>query len=283
MARDKKIVVVYHGDCPDGFSGAWAAWKKFGNEADYLPARHGEPFPVGLEKKKVFLVDFVPDEVTINMLIANNISVFPIDHHLTSEIKMEFFKDRVFDMDKSGAVLSWEYFHPDKPVPILLQHIQDMDLWQWKLQNSKEIIAYLGVVDFSFNNWDEVSWKLEDEHEKGELIEKGRTLIKYEERIVEGLIRDNAELVEFEGYKSLAVNCPILESDIGNRLVVVLPPMGIVWRRKKNYVTVSLRSDGSVDVSSIAKKHGGGGHRAAAGFEISLNEQLPWKRVGKNQ
>jgi len=34
----------------------------------------------------------------------------------------------------------------------------------------------------------------------------------------------------------------------------------------------SLRSrDGGVDVSEIAKAHGGGGHKQAAGFEESLN------------
>jgi phosphoesterase RecJ-like protein len=33
---------------------------------------------------------------------------------------------------------------------------------------------------------------------------------------------------------------------------------------------VSLRSLGDVDVSAIAARHGGGGHRFAAGFESSL-------------
>ena len=34
---------------------------------------------------------------------------------------------------------------------------------------------------------------------------------------------------------------------------------------------VSLRStDGRVDVSAIARKHGGGGHRRAAGFSTDL-------------
>ena len=33
----KDIVIFYHKECQDGFSGAWVAWKKFGESADYVP------------------------------------------------------------------------------------------------------------------------------------------------------------------------------------------------------------------------------------------------------
>ena len=40
-APKKENIIIYHSDCYDGFSAAWAAWKKFGSKAEYLPVKHG--------------------------------------------------------------------------------------------------------------------------------------------------------------------------------------------------------------------------------------------------
>ena len=42
---------------------------------------------------------------------------------------------------------------------------------------------------------------------------------------------------------------------------------------------VSIRGNQGVDVSEIAKKYGGGGHKGSAGFNITYGEELPWKLV----
>ena len=43
---------------------------------------------------------------------------------------------------------------------------------------------------------------------------------------------------------------------------------------------VSLRSDGSVDVSKLAAKFkGGGGHKKSAGFSVDDLSKLPWKII----
>jgi phosphoesterase RecJ-like protein len=44
---------------------------------------------------------------------------------------------------------------------------------------------------------------------------------------------------------------------------------------------ISLRSDGTVDVSEIAKKYGGGGHIKAAGFVLDIGASLPWKELNE--
>jgi nanoRNase/pAp phosphatase (c-di-AMP/oligoRNAs hydrolase) len=41
-------------------------------------------------------------------------------------------------------------------------------------------------------------------------------------------------------------------------------------------VSCSLRSNGSFDVSVIAKKYDGGGHKNAAGFQVKMLELLSW-------
>lgn len=64
-----------------------------------------------------------------------------------------------FDMTKSGAVLTWEYFH-DKSVPKLLLHIQDRDIWKWSIPGSDEILTALDCYPQEFEIWDDLMYKL---------------------------------------------------------------------------------------------------------------------------
>ena len=51
-------------------------------------------------------------------------------------------------------------------------------------------------------------------------------------------------------------------------------PCGLVYRVSGQGVDVSLYSIGDFDVAELAKKFGGGGHRNAAGFNVSLQEWM---------
>ena len=50
-------IVLYHAYCADGFGAAWAAWQKLGDDADYLPVRHGNPPPTLPEGASVYIPD----------------------------------------------------------------------------------------------------------------------------------------------------------------------------------------------------------------------------------
>src|SRR3990167_9491025 len=64
----KNIVVIYHGKCPDGFSAAWIAWKKFGDDAEYIPGRHGEIPPEDLDIWKLELPDVFAVAMVVNSI-----------------------------------------------------------------------------------------------------------------------------------------------------------------------------------------------------------------------
>lgn len=81
----KKIVVIYHGGCPDGFSGAWAAWKKFGNRAEYIGAYDRLALPHKLTDKEVYLIDYTYKPDLVKKLTQDNRRVTAIDHHITAE------------------------------------------------------------------------------------------------------------------------------------------------------------------------------------------------------
>lgn len=297
----KNIVIIYHGDCADGFGGAYAAWKKFGNRADYVGMKnHSDPLPPGLKNRKIYIIDFGFNGPVMRKLIRDN-KVVALDHHVTAEETTKMADEYVYTLKNSGAVIAWRYFHPvrskpskdscrhcfravrtsngvhpQKPAPRLLRHIEDVDLWRFKMPHTREIFSYLQLFDYNFREWDKLIKNMENPRRYREYLQRGKDILRYESLSVSRLIK-NAEAVRFGGYKTMAVNSPVLKSEIGHALVKKLPPIGIVWSVKRGIIAVSLRSDGKADVAKLAEKFGGGGHKAAAGFSLPANKPFPWK------
>lgn len=276
----RSIVIIYHGDCPDGFGGAWAAWKKFDNQATYIAAKHHEPPLSELKNKEIYFIDFIYPQEIVRKLIKNNKKVVAVDHHITAKKVVELTEDYLYAIKHSGSVLAWRYFHSNKPVPRLLRHIEDIDLWKFNLPHTREIISFINLFKYDFAIWNKIAIDLEKLQARKKIIAQGAIVLKYEEHLVEKLIA-NAEPVEFAGYKTLAVNSPVLESEIGAALVKRMPPIGIVWRQKGGKKVFCLRSDGTADVAKIAQRFGGGGHKRASGFSLPAAAKLPWQVVKK--
>mgnify|MGYP001612574962 FL=1 len=137
---------------------------------------------------------------------------------------------------------------------------------------------YVDLFDFEFNAWNKLAEELDDPAKFEEYKKTGGLLLKYKDRTVERLISMNAKEVNFEGFKAYAVNLRAFHSEIGMRLVEKFPPVSVIWGEESDgRIHISLRSDGTVDVSDIAAKFGGGGHKKAAGFYVESFNDLPWK------
>ncbi len=273
---NKNIVILYHKGCADGFSAAWAAWKKFKDTATYIPVAHDEP-ALPLKNKIIYMLDFTYPPKLLQALIKNNVQVTSIDHHETREYETKMTQQGVYNVQHSGAVLAWNYFHPKKSVPILLKHIEDIDLWRLKLPNTRPLLSYISLLPFTFDIWDRLAKNVQNSSSRRKLIAQGNMILTYENIIINRILSDSAELVEFAGYKTYAVNSIVYKSELGNALYKKLPPMGIVWKQKDGKIKISLRSDGSVDVGKIAARYGGGGHLQAAAFFIKANQKFPWR------
>jgi len=279
----KKTIILYHAKCLDGFTAAWAAWKKLKDKATYIPVKHGAPPSKELTNKTIYMVDFAFKKKIMQSLIANNTSVTVLDHHITAEENLKSLRNPTserfqltFDNDHSGAHLSWKHFHPKKKVPQLVQYVEDGDLWRFKNANSKELVSFLTVHDFSFATWNKLEKLFENIKTKKESIEKGALIRQYEKKVIKD-VTSSAVIVKFAGHKVLAANCPVLRSEIGHELVETRGPFSIIWREKGGQIVVSLRANGKVDVAKIAEKYGGGGHKNAAGFTIKKGHKVPWK------
>jgi len=275
----KNIVILYHKNCPDGFGAAWAARKKFGEKADYFGVEYQQSLLKGLKNKEIYIVDFCYQKPGImKQLFRDNKKVVVIDHHITSKEFSKISSERIFDLNHSGAVLAWKYFHPKKRAPRLLLHIEDVDLWKFKIKNTKELMASLSLYGFNFKIWDKIAVDCQNLKSGKKYIKEGEIILKYEKKIIERLLK-SADKAKIGNYKVAVVNSPVLQSEIGNALVKTGYRIGVIWSQKNGKKRISLRSNGKTDVSRIAQKYGGGGHKAAAGFALKIDKPFPWKII----
>lgn len=325
-----KPLVIYHGGgCTDGFGAAFAAWLKFGDEAEYLPMEYGKNFLteyVGSTiDREIYILDFSLPREQMEWLFQHAKRVVWLDHHKSAfEMWCGGYRkgDRfqatplggadplkhyiILDDNFSGAYLAWEYFHPRTEVPMLIQHIDDYDRWQFKLEGSRELHAALN----SYKPWSFEQWEarfLVGRIRLGALKDEGAAILRAHNQHVQAVLkqarlcqiikpgRQRGSRVERpwshrvsgpnhlgyfdEAYVSgLACNAPaFLASDLGSELADKSGTFGLVWSMAGDgQVHCSLRSNGEYDVSAIAKVFGGGGHRNAAGFSTDINTLLGW-------
>ncbi len=249
----------------DGFGAAWALWKRFPH-AQFVPVKHGFPQPEGLDQQHVVMVDFSYSREAILALADRTASLQILDHHITAESALADLPFAYFDMDRSGAVLAWEWAHAE-PIPWLLQYVQDKDLWHWHLPHSREISAALASYPFNFSTWDQFQFDL--------LKIEGTAILRHENSVIDKLVQ-GAIMISLAGHTVPAVHSPVLASQIGERLAAV-HPFGVIWHQNDGRRYFSLRSkSGGISVSDIATQYGGGGHTHAAGFSFAIdNDSSP--------
>lgn len=257
-------LVIYHANCTDGFGAAYAAWKLLGDRATYFPAKYGEA-PPDVKDKCVVVLDFSYDNATTKRMIADARSFLVIDHHKSAMVELHDVSCTHFDMNHSGAMLSWKFFHPGKDAPRMIKHIEDRDLWKWEIPYSKEFAAAFDMVPFDFEEFD----KYLDDSAVDDAQERGAYILAYSKTVISKIAK-NAHARKLHGKDVLVVNSPHWMSEIGNALSTRCD-FAVIWYydHSTRQVKVSLRAHhDDADVSEVAKKYGGGGHRKAAGFAL---------------
>jgi len=274
-------LVIYHKNCTDGFGAAYSAWRLLGNRAEYVACSHGQP-PPDVKGKNVAICDFsFKNDVTKKMIETAEALVI-LDHHKSAMVELHDIPDAVFNMEKSGAVITWEFFHPGKDVPKFIQYIEDRDLWKWELPYSKEFAAAFDMVPFEFEEFE----KFEDDSVFDDAVKRGSYILAYSKTVVKK-IAAKALPRKLAGNDALVVNASHWMSEVGSALSPHCD-LAVIWYHdhEDKKIKVSLRAfHDNIDASEIAKQFGGGGHKAAAGFTYAgIIEDLfdkPKKRARK--
>ncbi len=156
MAQWRPDVCIYHYPCIDGFTAAWVVDRKWRGYIEFWPYGYDAPPPPleRISKKNVLIVDFsFPVEVLVGMA-THAASIVVLDHHKTAKFDLSAFVpvdsghitannigDRikqlrdnkmppivaVFDMDRSGAGITWDFAMEDER-PALINYVEDRDL-----------------------------------------------------------------------------------------------------------------------------------------------------------
>lgn len=263
-------VCIYHGNCADGFGAAYAVWKRFGDEVEYIPGTYGMPLP-DMTGKAVLFVDFSLKHVIMEALLEQAAGVFIIDHHKTALEDLQPLIDAkklegVFNMEKSGAMLTWEYYHAEEP-PTLIKHIQDRDLWKFELPHTRNIQAALFSYPYDFAIWDALMHEDVDK-----LAADGIAIERKHFKDIKELLAVTQRSMVIGGHVVPVANLPYTMSSDAAGMLAEGQPFGACYWDTPGGRIFSLRSrQGGLDVSEIAKIYGGGGHPAAAGFPAPRN------------
>lgn len=259
--------VWYHANCPDGFASALAAWLVLGDKISYQPVSYGEQHPVVSSKSRVVIVDFTYPREILLAIEAKVDRLMVLDHHYSAERELGGLDFAHFDMSKSGCRLAWEFWHPKQALPELFAYIEDRDLWNWALPESREVSLALAQYPMEFELWSRL--------EVAELKRAGKFLVDFQNSLIErALIRTH--WLELGGHRVPVCNSCLFQSEIGDALCLKYPQASFagVYYSKGESIAWSLRSIGDFDVSQVAAGFGGGGHRNAAGFGAGLGGPL---------
>lgn len=313
-----KTVVIYHGNCADGFTAAWVVRRWWDaseakleamveagaieraenaepNEIEFIAGVYQKP--VDLERLRdnfVIIVDFSYKAPVMRQIIEVAKRTFWIDHHKSAILDMDAClltngssgeSDKfewLTDLERSGAGLAWDYFFPDELRPWLIKYVEDRDLWEFKYRDTRAIQAYIFSFPYDFSQWDEFAADLEDKETTRLYAVAGASIERKHFKDINELLPICTRHIRIGGHIVPVANLPYtMVSDAGHILATRNPSLfGICYYDGMDGRNFSLRSvDGGMDVSEIAKQFGGGGHAHAAGFRVSYEDAKQFELI----
>ncbi|MEX5600734.1 DHHA1 domain-containing protein [Pseudophaeobacter sp. C1-32P7] len=293
-----KTICIYHGNCADGFTAAWAVKVALGPQVEFVPGVYGQT-PPDVSGADVVLVDFSYKRPVLEELATTARTVLVLDHHKSAAKDLAGLPcpiDRnswdnhlaeasgeaasnigpglpraIFDMKRSGAQIAWDFFHPGQMRPALVDYVADRDLWLFELEGSREIAAWLHSHPYDFGTWASCANMLDDERLWRQAVQEGTAIKRKHDKDIAQLLTELRRDMVIGGHRVPVVNLPFtMASDAAGQLAEGAPFAAVYFDRADARI-FSLRSrEGGMDVSKIAEQYGGGGHPGAAGFQAPI-------------
>ncbi len=298
-----KSICFYHSADLDGHCSG-AIVKKAIPDVELIGINYGDEFPWDKidSETTVYMVDFCLQPFDLMLQLNNSCrKLVWIDHHKSAigeyqEIAIDIYGMR--NIKKAACELCWEYFFTGGELPRTVKMLGRYDVWD-KSDNKmweNEILPFqfgmrLYDTDPSLtgedNAWFHLFYPLPNygENERifyGDLensyynsvVNEGTTILRYQRQTNQKYISAYGFEAEFEGKRAICVNKGMTNSQLFDSVYDEEKHdiMMTFCLKKPGQWTISLYST-TIDVSVIAKKHGGGGHKGAAGFQI---DKLPF-------
>jgi uncharacterized protein len=284
------LTVIYHGgNCRDGFCSAWLVSRVF-PDATFIAANYGEA-PPDVTGQQLLIVDFSYHRDWLRGLQQQCLGdMVLLDHHETAQAALEGFKEEcerhgigaphiVFDMQKSGAMLTYEFLNnpefgfshdENDRAKWIVHYCQDRDLWRWELPDSRAVNEGIRLLPFNFEQWTKAA-------SRGltAAAQSGQIILDRNQVIINSHLKHAYEL-KFHGYDVLCVNCTgDLQSEILQEMAKNRPFSMCYFDTADGDRVYSLRSSpNGIHVGELARQYGGGGHKHAAGFKVKATPKL---------
>ena len=257
-----KIKVIYHADCIDGFTAAYAIWLKY-PEAEFIPYNYQMKIdPNNYHNNILFITDFSFPRNIITALKETVTELLIIDHHKSAERELKDLPYVIFDNNESGATLTWRHFHKTDP-PLFFQYVKDRDLWHHRLENSKEINAYIRSMPRTFKSWKKTHEQFNNIKES--MKQHGTVILQHIDSSVDYILTKAYDCT-LVGKRARAINSAVYISELGDKILQDdTIDIAIIYYDDGPNQLVALRSK-KYDVSKVAAIWDGGGHIQAAGF-----------------
>jgi hypothetical protein len=263
-----KTLCFYHSSDLDGHCSA-AIFKLYNKDIELIPIDYGDKFPWDIVAgQNVIMVDFTLQPYSDMLRLQSLCRLIWIDHHKTS---IEWAEANNFNPDgfrligKAGCELAWEYLY-EKEAPRSIQYLSKYDTWNYA-DNPNVLPFQYAVRALSTLPDDTLFWhRLFYEDRIDDLIDIGYIVLAYQKRVNEGFNKYAFDL-EWEGLKWVVLNGPFKGSNWHTKYDINKydAMMGFFWDGTQ-YI-FSLTTEKDIDLSIIAGKYGGGGHKRAAGFQ----------------
>ena len=302
----------YHSPCNDGASAAAVVSKRIHEiepetDVEFHPIGFtvgwDDPVPeaelrvLGHEKRPVtsiYIVDISLSPVKYNQILdylrkvgrigESKPKTVCIDHHRTAldniDALTSYCDETMIEIGPglSGATLAWNYFNrfaeQAEPIPLLLQYVADQDIWEWKLNSSREINSALNRLDGKAESMvKELDWSLRDNATwLRTRLQQGKAVISVVDSQLKKSYTRVFDYLTESGTEFRIVNATENASELGNMLceeskhspaVIVM-----IYSIQRNWsVKCSVRSipGGKIVAREIAERFRGGGHDHAAG------------------
>lgn len=279
----KDVVVIYHKADYDGVFCREIAYKHFGKSAEYIGWDYGDECPFIAPHRQVYMLD-----ISIDALMS-----YPgltwIDHHKTA---IEKYGDkRGAQIDGVAACrLAWQYFFGDagiwgKPCvkglfvdryvdePLSVRLAGEYDVWDKRDERADMFQLGLKAAGGAADWASLLSMQPYGDDYTDSLCNHGRLIQRYKQSLDAEIINTYGFDLKWEGLTFLALNtarCNSLSFEAG-----VKPHHDalLAFRHDGSKYTVSLygipENRADLDLSEIAKKYGGGGHKHACGFQCN--------------
>ena len=274
------LLFIYHENCADGFGAALATHlltgdSVDGNPVEYQPAQYNTPLPDTGNCQEIVIADFsYPLEAMLELHRRHPGKVTLLDHHKTAleELSGKLPPNYTFDLNRSGARIAWDYWavrmNKQRVLrPLLIDYVEDRDLWRWQMPKSKEVSAALREHPYKLKVWRRLTIE--------QLVREGEIKLAEQRKEVSRLA-DTAEQQEIKGYEVPTVCTDNHMSEVCHELLARHPEarFAAAWNvNEQGERKYSLRCREDFDVSKVARFFGGGGHQQAAGFSLPAGSE----------